>query len=201
MYMYKTSISQSVWEGAHLGVSTFLTNSIKCTQGWILYLVRFFFTTTPYEFLDMKNNKKLYKHTSHKPIVDVKKVLGLPSPCSGGCPSSAHAGGSWSQRPEISPQNRQTFLDLTAGMVGGFSCCFHELSHRISSMIHLQQVIFMSEFSSSYLMGSSIFVWKWFWNTSELEWCRKLWQNVWTLFRSLDISVLPEMWWLWLAVI
>lgn len=48
MYMYKTSILWSVWEGEHLGVSTFLTNYIKCTQGWIFYLFGFFFRTPSY---------------------------------------------------------------------------------------------------------------------------------------------------------
>ena len=57
MYMYKTSISWSVWEGEHLGVSTFLTNCIKCTQGWIFYLFGFFFRTTPYGALDFWTRK------------------------------------------------------------------------------------------------------------------------------------------------
>lgn len=50
--MYKTSTSWSVWEGEHLGVSTFLPNYIKCTQGWIFYLFGFFFRTNPYGALD-----------------------------------------------------------------------------------------------------------------------------------------------------
>lgn len=80
MYMYKTSITWSVQEGAHLGVSTFLTNSVKCTQGWILCLVAFFFRATPCEFLDMENNNKLYKHKVTNPSLTWRRCWACPAP-------------------------------------------------------------------------------------------------------------------------
>lgn len=156
MYMYKTNISWSVWEGEHLGVSTFLTNCIKCTQGWIFYVFGFFFRTTPYSALDFwtwKITTSFMKYTSHKTTVDTKRVLSLAGPCSSGCccPASPflqiQLGEGWSQKPEVSPQNSQTCLDLTAGAVGSFSCCFQEPSHCISPMIRPQWEILMSAFS------------------------------------------------------
>ena len=82
MYMYKTSISWSVWEGEHLGVSTFLTNYIKCTQGWIFYLFGFFFRTTPYSVLDFWT----WKITTSFTNIQVTKppstlLVRLPLPC------------------------------------------------------------------------------------------------------------------------
>lgn len=76
-----------MWEGERLGVSTFLTNHIKCTQGWIFYLFGFFFSSPSYRALDFwtwKITKKLYKHTSCKtPPVMQSRCWACPTPASG----------------------------------------------------------------------------------------------------------------------
>lgn len=183
MYMNKTSISWSVWEGERLGVSTFLTNPIKCTQGWIFYLFGFFFRTPPYRALDFWTRKITTNFTNiqvAKPPQRCKNgdEPALPLPL-----DTAEEG--WSQKAETSPQNSQTCLHLITGMVVSFS-----MSHPTITLPWQGDIYFQGE--HSYLMGNISFVWKSVWNIPGLEWCRKLWQNIRSMFSSLDISALPE---------
>lgn len=192
MYMYKTSILWSVWEGEHLGVSTFLTNYIKCTQGWIFYLFGFFFRTASYSALDFWT-WKITRFTKIRVTNALSILLERLLPPHQPLPPDA-AGGSWSQKAEISPQNCQTCLDLTTGTVGVFPAASRRRPTVRPPWSTPSQKYFCLHFQgdSSYLMGSIFFAWKSVWKIPGLEWCRKLWQNIWTAFSSLDISVLPE---------
>lgn len=179
MYMNKTSILWSVWEGERLGVSTFLTNHIKCTQGWIFYLFGFFLRTPPYRALDFWTWKITTNFTNTqvvKPPLWLKGSAELAQPL-----DTAEEG--WSQKAEISPQNSQTYPHLITGMAVSFSC---------SSIAPPWQGDIYFQGKNSYLMGSIFFVWKSVWNVPWLEWCRKLWQNIRSMFSSLGVSALPE---------
>lgn len=115
MYMYKTSVSWSVWEGDYLGVSTFLTSYIKCTQGWIFYLFGFFFRTTPCGALDIWTckittsftNMQVTKHSGFQKAPSCS----APPPAGHRHPIPPH----WSQRVQSSPQSTQNHLDLMGG--------------------------------------------------------------------------------------
>lgn len=188
MYMNKTSISWSVWEREHLGVSTFLTNHIKCTQGWIFYLFGFYFRTPPYGALDFWTWKITTNFTNTqvvKPPVIQRRCWACPDPASD---SRGTAEEDWSQKTEICPQNCQTCLDLITDMAVSFSCS--SMSHPTTTLPWQGDIYFQGK--HSYLIGNIFFVWKSVWNVPGLEWCRKLWQNIRTMFSSLDISALPE---------
>lgn len=187
MYMNKTSILWSVWEGEHLGVSTFLPNHIKCTQGWIFYLFGFFFRTPPYRALDFWTWKITRNFTSTQvatPSVMQRRCWACPAPASG------HSWGrlvpkSWDLSPK---QSDLPGPDNWDGMAVSFSCS--SMSHPTITLPWQGDIYFQGE--HSYLMENIFFVWKSVWNIPGLEWCRKLWQNIRTVFSCLDISALPE---------
>lgn len=198
MYMYKTSILWSVWEGEHLGVSTFLTNYIKCTQGWIFYLFGFFFRTTPCSALDFWTWKRTtsFTNTQVTELLSTQRrcwacvaAVALPAPSSGHSWGKAGPKELRSLLKTVRPAWTWWLGQLEAFPAASRSRPTKPLPWSAPSERYLS-LNFQGE--SSYLMGSIIFLWKSVWNIPGLEWCRKLWQNIWTMFSSLDISVLPE---------
>lgn len=151
MYMYKTSVSWSVWEGDYLGVSTFLTGYIKCTQGWIFYLFGFFFRTTPCGALDIWTCKITTSFTN----MQVTKHSGFQKAPSCSAPSSSrasppHPSPLVPKSTELSPKHPDP--PGPGGWAhGGFSC--HPSYPPYISCCPLQE-IFMPEFSRLELMLS-----------------------------------------------
>lgn len=144
MYMYKTSISWSVWEGEHLGVSTFLTNYIRCTQGWIFYLFGFFFRTTPCGALDFWTWKITTSFTNIRVTNPLSTLLGrLPLPCQ---PLPPHAAGA-----RLVPKSLRSLLQTVrpawTWQLGRLEAFFLTIPRAVPPC-HPQQEIFMSEFSN-----------------------------------------------------
>lgn len=175
---------ENIWESAH-----FLPTILSAPKGEFFIYLDYSSELPPTVLLDMRNNK-VCRDRGHKTAVNAARAAAAtPSPF-----LRTQRGEGCSQKAKISPQNCHTCLDLTAGTAGGFSCCFQESSHPTSPMVQPSQTYFCLNFQgdSSYLMRSIFIARKSVWKIPGLEWCRKLWQNIWTRFSSLDISVLPE---------